>query len=179
MSTIKRYPCKLTKLLTTQLFGKGMITVDLQTFHQSREGGNVTGVIFLELQDGAFPASGWSDFPVIILGWWADALLQLEVPERREVQWLFMDGPHSVILTKTVGDISAGAFELSQVHGSLREAAQRVVTYCDQRRFLSKDLDSLRDSVARIKANQAVQRTGASRSAHIEIRPSVAADSRR
>jgi len=32
-----------------------MITLDLQTFEQNSEGGNVTGVIFLELHDGAFP----------------------------------------------------------------------------------------------------------------------------
>jgi hypothetical protein len=50
-------------------FANHMIVLDLQTFEQSREGGNVTGVIFLELQDGAFPGKGWSDFPVIILGW--------------------------------------------------------------------------------------------------------------
>ncbi|MCC5850537.1 MAG: hypothetical protein JJU29_20820 [Verrucomicrobia bacterium] len=140
-----------------------MITVDLQTFNKSREGGNVTGRIFLELQDGAFPENGWSDFPVIILGWWTDALLQLMMPETREVQWLFMDGPHSVVLTKTADEISEAAFELSQVHGSLRDAAQLVVTYCDQRRLFSKDLDILRDSVVRIKANQPVLRTEARR----------------
>ena len=156
-----------------------MITLDLQTFQQHREGGNVTGVIFLELHDGAFPGRGWSDFPVIILGWWADALLQLEAPTRREVQWLFMDGPHYVTLTKTAGTVSASAFELPQVHRSLLEAAQHVVTHCDQYRMFSRDLETLRDNLHRLKANQTVQRTGASRSAHTEIRLSVAAGSRR
>jgi len=52
----------------------------------------------------------------------------------------------------------------SQVHSSLLEAADRVVAYCEQHGLLSRDLDSLRDSVARLKANQPVQRTGASRS---------------
>lgn len=160
-------------------FANSMIALDLQTFQQGREGGNVTGVIFLELHDGAFPERGWSDFPVIILGWWADALLQLEVPTRREVQWRFMDGPYGVILTKTAAAASTGAFGLLQVHSSLLQAVERAVAHCDQRRLLSRDLDVLRDNVARLKANQAVQRTRVSRFAQVEIRPSVAAGSRR
>ena len=156
-----------------------MISIDLQTFRQSREGGNVTGVIFLELRDGAFPSRGWSDFPVIILGWWADALLELEVPTRREVQWLFMDGPQSVTVIKVAGAASTDAFEFPQVHSSLLDVAERVVAHCDQHRMFSRDLETLRENTRRLKANQTVQRTGASRSAHIEFRSSVAAASRR
>lgn len=153
-----------------------MITINLQTFNQSREGGNVTGVIFLELHEKAFPAAGWSDFPVIILRWWVDALLELEVPERREVQWLFMDGPYGVALTMPTGDVSPTAFAISQVHDSLFEAARRAVTHCDQHGFLSKDLDLLRVSIQRLKA---VQRTEANRSSQIVIRPSAPTASRR
>jgi len=131
------------------------------------------------LHEGAFPGRGWSDFPVIILGWWADALFQLEGPTRREVQWLFMDGPHYVSLTKTVGDGPAGAFDLPQVHCCLLEAARRVVTHCDKYRMFSRDLETLRDNLQRLRVNQAVQRTGASRSAHSKIRLSVTAGSRR
>ena len=156
-----------------------MIALDLQTFRQSREGGNVTGVIFLELQDGAFPEMGWSDFPVIVLGWWTDSWLQLEVATRSEIQWRFMDGPHSLTLTKGEGSNSIGAYEFSQVGSSLLEAAERVVAHCDKHKMFSNDLELLRSNIQRLQANKTVQRTGASRSAHIEIRPSVAAGSRR
>ena len=100
-----------------------MIALDPQTFQQSREGGNVTGVIFLRLEVGDFPEKNWSDFPVIILCWWIDAWLQLETPTRREVQWRFMDGPHSVTLTKVAGTPSTGAFEYLKVQDSLLKAA--------------------------------------------------------
>jgi hypothetical protein len=50
-----------------------------------------------------------------------------------------------------------------------------VAPDCEQHKMFSGDLEALRQNVERLKANQAVQRTGASRSAHIEIRPSVAA----
>jgi len=53
-----------------------MIALDLATFRQSSQSGNVTGVIYVELESSAFPAREWSDFPVIILGWWTEALLQ-------------------------------------------------------------------------------------------------------
>jgi hypothetical protein len=151
---------------------KEMIALDLQTFRQSPEGGNVTGVIFLELPDRAFPEKGWSDFPVIILGWWTDALLELEVPTRREVLWRFMDGPHGVTLTKVTGDASTRVFEFPLMHNALLEAAERVVVHCDENRMFSKDLETLRENVQRLRASQ-MQRVGASRSAHIEIRPSL------
>jgi hypothetical protein len=154
-----------------------MIALDLQTFQQSRESGNVTGVIYVELQSGAFPVTGWSDFPVIILSSWAEALVELETPMRREVQWRFMDGPHSLTLTIVSGDVPNNAVPFAQVRDSLLEAAERVVSYCKEHRMLSKDLETL--NVGRLEANQTVQRTGASRSVHIEIRPSVAAGSRR
>ena len=131
-----------------------MIVLDLHTFRQSRERGNVTGVIFLELHGGAFPAKDWSDFPVIILGWWIDAWLQLEVPTRREVQWRFMDGPHVATLTKVTRDASTGAFEFPQVRSSLLLAAERVVAHCDEHKMFSRDLETLRENVQRLKANK-------------------------
>ena len=156
-----------------------MITLDLQTFHQSREGGNITGVIYVELESGAYPEARWSDFPVIILGWWAEALLQLAVPTRREVLWRFMDGPHSLTLTKVPSDVSSSAVALAQVFGSLLDAAEHVVSYCEQHKMFSKDLEMLKLNVGRLNTNQTVQRTAASRSAYIEMRPSVAADAHR
>jgi hypothetical protein len=163
--------------LFNHLFASDMITLDLQTFRQSQEGGNVTGVIYVELGLKAFPERGWSDFPAIVLGWWAEALFQLEVPTRHEVLWRFMDGPHSLTLTKVDGAVSSDALALAQVQSSLLGAAERVVAFCEQHKMFSKDLETLRMNVGQLKANQTVQRTRASRSAHIEIRPSVAAGS--
>src|ERR1043166_5263640 len=109
-----------------------MITLDLPTFRQNSQNGNVTGVIYVELESGAFPAKGWSDFPVIILGWWTEALLQLEVPARREVKWRFMDGPKALTLTKVEGAIPSDAVAFERVQSSLCDAAERVISYCEQ-----------------------------------------------
>jgi hypothetical protein len=127
-----------------------MIALDTQTFQQSRQTGNVTGVIFLELEGGAFPERGWSDFPVIVLSWWTEAWLQLEVPTRRQVQWRFMDGPYAAILSKA----PTAGLRSSQVCASLLQAAERVVAHCEQNRMVTKDLEFLRDNASRLKANQ-------------------------
>jgi hypothetical protein len=156
-----------------------MIVVDLQTFSQSSPNGNVTGVIFLELQEGEFPERGWSDFPVIILGWWTDELLQLAMPKRRQVHWRFMDGPFCVTLRKVERGHSSDSVSYDQLSSSLLDAAKRVISHCERHQIFSRDLETLRSNAQQLKANQSVQRTGASRSAQIKIRTSSAAGSRR
>lgn len=155
-----------------------MIAVDFQTFHQSRPGGNVTGVIYLDLDSGEFPERGWSDFPVIILSWWTETLLQLET-ERNEVQWRFMDGPYSANLTAIESDGSASAIDYEELRKSLLDAAERAAAHCEQHKMSSRDLETLRDNIEGLKANKTVQRTGASGFTQVEMRTSVAAGSRR
>lgn len=145
-----------------------MISLDLQTFRQISKTDNVTGVIFLELQQGPFPEAGWSDFPVIILGWWIEAWLQLETsPKRSAVQWRFMDGPYSATLTVT-GAQSPDAFAFSNVKRPLLEAGEHVVAYCEQRGMLSRDLEPLRTNMQRLKTSQIANRNASNSFVHIK-----------
>jgi hypothetical protein len=149
-----------------------MITVDLQTFRQSNQTGNVTGVIYVELASGPFPERNWSDFPVIVLSWWAEALRDLETSARHEVKWRFMDGPFSLTLTKMAAGIGSGGVTFAQLEGALLEPGQRVVAYCEQCKILTNDLETLRENVQRLKANPLLQRTEASSGTRVEIRSS-------
>lgn len=149
-----------------------MITIDLKTFHQSREGANVTGVIYVELESGAFPAKGWSDCPVILLSWWTEALLQLEVTARREVVWRFMDGMHSLTLTKAEKASAHSTLELARVKSALCEATESVVSYCEEHKMVSKDWEMLRANLARLRSDKSPSRKGAGRAMPIELRPS-------
>lgn len=50
--------------------------------------------IYFRVDDKVFPDEGWTDFTVIILGWWLEELSQLEINKRRSSFKLnFMDGP--------------------------------------------------------------------------------------
>ena len=52
----------------------------------------VVGPIWLELDGQTFPDDGWDDFPVVILGWWLNAVKPLIANEGTECECLFMDG---------------------------------------------------------------------------------------
>lgn len=119
----------------------------------------MTGVIFLYVEGEAYPEKDWLDFPVIILGWWADALLQLEDPTRHKVKWQFMDGPFGLNINKAADEFSVGIFDLADLHRILIDALENVVTHCDQQGLQSKDLDLLKDRTTRLKASHPVQPT--------------------
>lgn len=136
-----------------------MITLDLETFRQDREGASVTGVIFLRLHEEAFPGEGWSDFPVIILSWWIEAWLQFVQPSTRQAVWRFMEGPYYVALSKEEDVCSTGAFEFREVERRLLEAAESVRAHCERHTMLSRDLETLCGDVQLLRARQATQRT--------------------
>lgn len=65
---------------------------DPATIHQSGRG-SITAVIYYDFGAGRqFPSEDWSDFVVVVLNWWIEALEQ--VGEGSEsVKFCFMDGP--------------------------------------------------------------------------------------
>lgn len=54
--------------------------------HASR----VTGPIWIEIGDYAFPAKGWDDFPLVLLNWWIDSAAS----GAKSMSFDFMDGPY-------------------------------------------------------------------------------------
>jgi hypothetical protein len=68
------------------------IEIDLSTLERS-ESGTITGVIHLHLGSQAFPETSWNDFPVVIVGWWLDALHRLRDGSANHAECRFMDGP--------------------------------------------------------------------------------------
>jgi hypothetical protein len=76
-------------------------STDTATFRKGASG-NITGQIAVELGGVAFPAADWSDFPVIVMGWWLEALHSLYA-QRRDCQTDFMDGPFHLKLSVTDG----------------------------------------------------------------------------
>ena len=71
------------------------ITVEAETFARGKLG-PVTGVIFFDLETVQFPSTGWSDFPITLVSWWLDDVLQLMSSPKTERFFEFMDGPYRV-----------------------------------------------------------------------------------
>lgn len=66
---------------------------DLATLHQSAHG-SITGNLEARIGEFVFPGPGWSDFVVIVLGWW------LEDRGEQSVELRFMDGPYLMYVTR-------------------------------------------------------------------------------
>jgi hypothetical protein len=80
------------------------LIVDVEAL-KVRPRGPATAGIWLITETGAFPAAGWDDFVVVILGRWARALLTTIRSNGVRGRVPFMEGPHAV----DVG-ISSGSF---------------------------------------------------------------------
>jgi hypothetical protein len=135
-----------------------VVRADPGTLHKSTRG-SITGVFFIELGGRAFPEPGWSDFPVVVLGWWiraALALSQTHVP----ASCRFMDGPFEWRGTSSAPDVWAitlldrrGVVEqvvdgarigAAAALGALVAAADSLLRACAEQGWSSADVDELR-----------------------------------
>ncbi|MFA9466980.1 MAG: hypothetical protein ACERKN_22225 [Velocimicrobium sp.] len=53
---------------------------------------NILSKVYFRIGEKIFPDEGWSDFTVIILGWWIEELAKLEIGSKTFLL-SFMDGP--------------------------------------------------------------------------------------
>jgi hypothetical protein len=136
-----------------------MITLDLQSFRQSETGTSITGIIFINLHDGPFPESGWTDLPIALLSMWTEALLQLEAPNRFNTDWYFMDGPYKARLTKETNPATPDTFDLAHLRACLIETAEQAIAHCAHHKIVNPDLVSLRDHIRRLKESQRPNQT--------------------
>lgn len=109
--------------------------------------GMITGEIFLEANGAFFPELRWSDFPVVILSWWLEALAT--VSAGAVVECRFMDGPFlfrvsplpdRMCRVELVGGQSAPLqLPLPQLQSSVRSAASAVLAACNSNGWRSQD----------------------------------------
>jgi len=74
------------------------VHVDLKTLHRSGAG-SITAGVWFDFDGPSFPSAGWSDFVVVILGWWIQALRSND----RSCRLQFMDGPYSLRVNRKPG----------------------------------------------------------------------------
>ena len=138
------------------------VVVDCERLEVSTNN-QVTGVICLELNSYFFPERQWSDFPVVILSWWAREILRMLEGEVH-VKGNFMDGPFSfsieqnqneTIITFLSGStvVYTSKLDLVAFIGSLTNAIQAVLDELGPR-LNSPDLVSLKTQYRRLREMQ-------------------------
>lgn len=120
--------------------------------------GSITGPLSLEIGGDAFPEPGWNDFPVVVLGWWIRAVLDLQ-RTGASCSCMFMDGPFEFELKRagaSVWELRLLERRVAAVHVVRSErvnpaevllavdaAADAVLKVCSERRWSSRDVDEL------------------------------------
>jgi hypothetical protein len=90
--------------------------------HQTASGSVVAGLV-LRLGQTTFPGGeDWTDFAVVVLSWWAEAVLRLQREDTASEAVNFMEGPHLVRLTR----VAAGSWHVELVTGPYSQNPQVV-----------------------------------------------------
>ena len=120
------------------------VVVNLSTLKQS--GSLVSGTVYLQIGQYAFPEKGWDDNTALILSWWLDSIAN----GRRE--FLFMEGPFSFKESKAdIQLLSNGKIQASypinwqELRKSIGSTAEQVIQYLEANGYNHKDLNELKD----------------------------------
>ena len=138
------------------------VSVDDSTIAR-RSSGSITGVIFFRMLGKPFPADDWSDFPIVLLGWWLEALASLYLGQDR-CELEFMDGPYAVFVSRN-GDetirlaphrngLPSGEEvieKLSDLSLELLLVANECRGLCRDRLWSGGDVSALSDSISALK----------------------------
>lgn len=136
------------------------VVVEIASLRRSAMG-SVAGQVFLRGPTGDFPESDWSDFPVVVLGWWIEGLVDLLAGEQQSFQGMFMDGPFAFVVERGSGTagrvgwgqrgvtVAVGIVDIPALLRSAVGAGRLVADSCRQRGWESRDLVTLEASIAR------------------------------
>jgi len=137
------------------------IVVDTSALQRSSSG-SITGALFVRMDGIPFPDDGWSDFPVVVLGWWVDAVHRLLGGLSEEEELDFMDGPQSLVLKRRDdGAVAIGCrtgqsglqldHETVVPESTLRDqvvkAARVVVATCERNGWQGSDVRNLQECI--------------------------------
>lgn len=138
------------------------LTIEADSLMQNRSGA-IVGRIYFRSNGLAFPDNQWSDFPVVVLAWWLDALGRLlEGADNESLP--FMDGPYRVELLRSK-DVMALRFvedkgekvvvaeaiaDQSEVLATVLMGAATVLKEADAKSWSSREIEELRASYKRV-----------------------------
>lgn len=128
--------------------------------------GAVYGNISVRVNGLSFPDAHWTDFVVIVLNWWCQAVLRLVRGEKGPVEVRYMEGPFLVEISAPASEVwhmalvNAGLtrrvlhrtdIEASSLVSSILEASDRTIATCRRQSWSSTDLDELVAAVGSLR----------------------------
>ena len=123
--------------------------------------GQITGIIYWQIGDQCFPDSKWDDFIVVIIGWWAEAIVKLMNGDSSSEVLSFMDGPFLLRCTTTTNVVRCEFIDprledsIVQIWlGNLHEIGQtaldvgnNILRICQTRNFYNHDTKLLEKEI--------------------------------
>ena len=139
------------------------IIVDTESLSMYEKSKNIIGEIYIKLEDIYFPQFKWTDFVIVILGWWLEAILKISTSRKNmSSKLMFMDGPVYMRAIKVNEDIieielierdvvqSRLECSINQLMNSLLMAAKKVISEIENRNWASRDIDSLKSILSQV-----------------------------
>lgn len=117
-------------------------------------------------EDEAYPSMLWSDFGVVLLGWWINDFCRLESGTSSCVKFLFMDGPYCLLIehcgddelwiTNRIEYLNEPEFrvsiKMSALKSQLRKAANYVIRQLASCDYKSSDFEALKCSFIKLNS---------------------------
>jgi hypothetical protein len=133
-----------------------VVTVDPGSLSRSALG-QISGIIYVELDGIPFPGRGWSDAVVGVLLSWLDTSNDLAAGVTDSGKLRFMDGPFSFAVQRLGARVSLRAMDsrrgdhviaetnvqLQDLLKSMVSAASQVLGECSERNWWSPEIDRL------------------------------------
>lgn len=138
---------------------KFIITFEPKSLRCSKAG-LITAQIMIQIGKFVFPGPGWTDFIVVILEWWFQAINTVAYSD--ECYFQFMDGPFRVLVRPVSEQLTELVFledrntEITKYYSIVKtedirteiiRISRKVISLCDERGWHSDDLNVLRKKI--------------------------------
>lgn len=131
-----------------------------------RPSGPATGAVWVTISGHDFPARGWRDFAVVVLGGWVAAVLRLLRRQSTQELVNFFDGPYAVEVAEAAG----GRFRFRALEGpgrrsevvigeepaapftlQLLSASRAILAACRHQMWWSSDAEALANALVALE----------------------------
>jgi hypothetical protein len=139
------------------MFENVEVLVDENDFEMYESSKNIIGQIFFKVEDQYFPQNHWTDFIVVVLSWWLEALDVLQDSKiNSSNKLMFMDGPYFIKAIKIEKDIVELEFierdgllfrskcSLVDLRNSIRKASLTVIEKMEEKKWSFTDVKRLK-----------------------------------